>query len=228
MKIKTIGQLNTFEYITNDNCYLVSAVILNDNKINKIPKIIFELNNLENLCLDQNLITEIPDSIGKLINLKSLSLTNNFIVHMPDTISNLTNLKFLSLHNNLITGIPDSIGNLTKLEKLHLGYNKIKYLPKTFANLILCEISLDNNKLCGLPIELANKHIKLLLSESSYENIEDLDEDCELLIIDYLKSPLLNLPMNLQIIKLHNPIIDLDKIKIPFGCRLYVDGIIID
>jgi Leucine-rich repeat (LRR) protein len=202
MKIKRIRELNTFEYVEVDNYNSVLDVILNDNKINKIPKIIFELNNLENLCLDQNLITEIPNSIGKLIN-----------------------LKFLSLHNNLITDIPDSIGNLTKLEKIHLGYNKIKYLPKTFANLILCEISLDNNKLCGLPIELANKHIKLLLSESSYENIDNLDENCNLLIIDYLKSPLLNLPMNLQVLKLYNPIIDLNKIKIPFGCRLYVNGL---
>jgi len=201
MIIKRIEELSIFEYIADDNYHLVLDVILNNYKINRIPKIIFGLNNLEKLCLNQNLIREIPDSIGKLIN-----------------------LKFLSLHNNFITNIPDSIGDLTKLEKLYLGYNKIKYLPKTFANLILCEICLDNNKLRGLPIELVNKQ-KLLLSESSYENIENLDENCDLLIIDYLKSPLLNLPMNLQVLKLYNPIINLNKIKIPFGCSLYINGL---
>ncbi len=210
-----------FEYVGVDNYHLVLDVILNDNKINKIPKIIFCLNNLEKLCLHQNLITEIPDSIDKLINLKFLSLNNNLITNMPDSIGKLINLKFLGMHNNLITNIPDSIGKLINLKFLGMHNNLITNIPDSIGNLTKLE------KLCSLPIELVNKHLKLLLSESSYENMENLDENCNLLIIDYLKSPMLNLPMNLQVLKLYNPIIDLDKIKIPFGCRLCVDGLYI-
>lgn len=205
MEIKTIREIYTLEYIDKDNCNLVLGVILNSNKIDKMPQVIFQLINLQELWLNQNLITNIPDSIG-----------------------NLTNLKLLSLHNNLISEIPDSIGNLTKLEKLYLGFNKIKHIPKTVVNLNCWVISLDSNKLCSLPIELANKQINLSLSESSYEDLNNLDEECKLLIIDYLNNPLLNLPIGLQVLKLYNPIIELNKIKIPFGCDLFVNGKIIN
>ena len=75
-----------------------------------------------------------------------------------------------------------------------------------------------------MALNILSKTKMFSISETSYENLDNLDEKCELLIIDYLKRPLLNLPINLKIIKLFNPVISFDNVKIPFGCELYVNG----
>jgi Leucine-rich repeat (LRR) protein len=196
-----LNNLKSLDTINDNDNDLIFVIMLNNQNIDKVPHKIIYFNNLTTLCLDQNFITQIPD----------------FICEM-------TNLKFLSLHNNLLTELPQSIGNLTKLEKLYLGFNRIKYIPSTMANLNCEEISLDNNELCGLPLALAKTQTKFSLSESSYENLNNLDPDCEFIIIDYLSTPLLNLPINLQILKLYNPVIEISNVKIPFGCEFYVDG----
>ena len=84
--------------ISNNNTFLD----LFNHKLTKIPKLIGNRINLQNLYLSNNNITKIPKSIGNLINLKELYLCNNNLIKIPKTIGNLINLQDLYLNNNRI------------------------------------------------------------------------------------------------------------------------------
>ena len=62
----------------------------------------------------------------------------------------------------------------------------------------------------------------MVIDKTSY-NLDNLDSDCEFLILNYLEVPLRNLPISLKEIWLFCPEIDIGQHKIPFGCKLYVD-----
>lgn len=160
----------------------------------------------------------VPENILGLKFLKSLTLNDNFILDISPICESLIKLCNLNLFGNRITWIPSSIKNLTKLITLDLSDNLITTLPSEMKELNCVEIHLDFNKITCLPISLAEKHFNL--SESSYENLDNLDSECEYLSIDYLKRPLTNLPTGLKVLRLFSPIVSLNKVKIPFGCKV--------
>jgi len=167
------------------------------------PKEICDLTNLQRLCLHGNKITNIPPEIGKLVNLKELHLIYNQITNIPPEIGKLVKLECLTLDNNQITSIPSEFANLINLEKIYLS----------------------NNKITNIPLEILKIKEKLWINESGYD-INNLDIDCEIIILNFLKAPLTNLPIGLKEIWLSFPTIDINQIKIPFGCKVYVNNVL--
>jgi hypothetical protein len=69
------------------------------------------------------------------------------------------------------------------------------------------------SKLCNLQ--------ELYLDESSYE-INNLNLDCEVLILEKIYGKITNLPYGLKTIYLSKDV-DVSMIKIPFGCEINYD-----
>lgn len=173
------------------------------NLIKTIPKEISKLTNLEELYLDRNLICELPEEIGNLKKLKKIILSNNKLKSLPNNFYDLQNLEIINLSLNELELISDDISKLEKLDYLYLRNNKLKYIPKHLSKI---------------------KVIKLFLN--SYENMDNLSYDCEYLHIENLDKPLLNLPVNVQEIRLYLPKINIKDIKVPFGCKVYEDDML--
>jgi Leucine-rich repeat (LRR) protein len=104
------------------------------------------------------------------------------------------------LINNYLESLPDSIGDLPKLDELYLSENKLRALPQNIFN------------------------IRFVHIRSNGYQINNLDPECEFIIINSLGDPLTNLPMGLKELWLDSPLVELDQIKIPFGCKIYVNG----
>jgi len=171
---------------------------LSSNLITKIPSQISNLKKLEELYLDRNKITELPEEIGDLPKLKKLILSNNKIRLLPNNFYNLTNLEILNFITNELEEITDDIGKLTKLEYLYLRSNKLRYISRHVAKIKDVHVYTD-----------------------SYENMDNLSMDCDYLQINGLSQSLRNLPLAMKEIRLYLPAkVD---IKIPFGCKLWVD-----
>ncbi|TAE75510.1 MAG: hypothetical protein EAZ85_02230 [Bacteroidetes bacterium] len=93
----------------------IKKISLKLKAIQKIPKMIGKLKNLEFLCLSDNQIQSIPKEIGELKKLKTLYLDSNEIQNIPKEIGKLQNLTLLVLKYNNIKEIPQEIAELPKL-----------------------------------------------------------------------------------------------------------------
>ena len=109
-------------------------------------------------------------------------------------------------------------------------------MPAEIGNLInLRQLSLINNKLTSLPVELLNIKNNIIINATSYD-INNLDIDCKILLFASLCSPLENLPSSLTHIWLKKQYMNLPSslthiwlkkqyicdvnIKLPFGCEI--------
>jgi Leucine-rich repeat (LRR) protein len=167
----------------------------------------------------------LPESIGNLVNLEILELNNNILNVLPDSIGNLTKLRILLLSHNRLNVLPESFGLLQNLNTLNLSKNLLRELPTSFALLVrLVDLYLRSNKITkinpnmeNMP-NLINYHIPI----TSYL-IDNLDPNLEFLVINNLSKDLTNLPYGLKKIMLFN---SKKTIKVPFGCKLYINGIL--
>ena len=106
----------------------LKKLYLSINKIEKLPKEIWNLKKLEELFLNNNKINELSSEIGKLKKLKILDLSNNQIKKLPEEIWNLKKLEILKLSYNKIKEIPKEIWKLKNLEILNLDWNQLQWL----------------------------------------------------------------------------------------------------
>jgi Leucine-rich repeat (LRR) protein len=197
--------------------------------------------------LDKLDLVEVPEKIYEFINLKILILSSNLLTVVSNRISNLVKLEEIYLNRNLLTELPEEIGELKKLRKLILAENKIKRLPCNFYNLENLEILniisnqleiisddilkmkkldylyLRSNKLKYISKEIA-KIKEVSIYPDSYDNMNNLAENCEYLRINKLKEPLQNIPVGVKEIRLFLPI--KVEIKLPFDCKLYIDDVL--
>ena len=167
--------------------------------------------------------------LGKTYNIDettSMNLSGKNLTGFPIEIFKLINLQFLNLSKNQITNIPSDIGKLINLKYLHLHDNQINNLPPEISNLIkLRKILLRRNKIKNISYDILKIKEKVIIDETGYD-IDNLDPECEILILYELGVVLTNLPINLKEIWLYNPLIDIEQLKIPFGCYVYVDNIL--
>jgi Leucine-rich repeat (LRR) protein len=181
------------------------------------------IDEIQQFCLSGKNLTTFPIEICKLVKLEKLFLDKNQISIIPPEISNLVNLEVLYLNDNNISELPIEITTLSKLRILRLDYNKIENIPPEITNLInLHMLPLYSNKIKTLPREILKIKDKIKMEYCSYD-MDNLDSDCEFIILYKLKVPLTNLPINLKEIWLYEPKIEINQHKIPFGCKLYVD-----
>ena len=148
---------------TNDEGYVTSISLYNNNLTGELPEEIGNLTNLTYIrtAMNGNLTGEIPESIGNLTNLTTLYMqTCSLTGSIPESIGNLTNLRYLYLNSNDLSGeIPESIGNLTDLYYLYLYSNDLSgEIPESIGNLTkLTYLSLYNNDLSGeIPESIGN------------------------------------------------------------------------
>ena len=109
-------------------------------QIQKIPKEIGEMKNLQELILSKNQIKEIPVEIGQCKNLQIINLFKNRIEVIPVEIKDLTHLQMLFLGRNKISRAPNWISGLKHLKILDVMGNPMiqsefeyikRSLPKT-------------------------------------------------------------------------------------------------
>jgi len=108
---------------------------LSKHKLQKIPKEVFLMFNLQELILAKNKLTEIPKEISNLSNLQKLNVSKNEITNLPSCIGTLTNLTELVANQNDINKLPPEIGNLINLELLDLWSTEIDVFPEEISKL---------------------------------------------------------------------------------------------
>ena len=199
-----------------------TKIFLGGLNLSAFPDSICSLINLQVLDLQNNNLTNIPSEIGSLTKLRSLNLINNKLTSLPDSFGKLVNLEIIILTSNCLTQLPNSFMNLTKLNALYLINNNLTSLPALGNLPKLNELYLRRNKLTILPPSIKNiPHVSI--NSDGYQ-IDNLDQECEFIMINSLDEPLTNLPIGLKEIWLTHPISGLDAIKIPFGCKVYINA----
>jgi len=158
------------------------------NILRCIPKWVYGLRDLKELCFSGNSIAEISSDIAKLNKLEVLGLDENSISTIPDTISQCLNLEWLGLRSNQLRAIPESLFECTKLESLLLESNEIECIPKGLSKLeSLSTLELARNNLTAYPEDisllenlnyltlLGNKFIDLPTGPLNLKNLEIFD-----------------------------------------------------
>jgi Leucine-rich repeat (LRR) protein len=158
------------------------------NPIAALSPSIYELKNLEELCLFQVPITEISPEIAKLQNLNYLNLNQTNISEIPKEIGQLSKLKDLQLSSVQITKLPTELVNCMALEEIglnnceNLDFNQALDVLTQIPNLKNLNVSL--NKVSGL----ANKIAQLEQLETLVITNTDLNYDEVKLILDRCKN----------------------------------------
>lgn len=164
------------EHIPDELCdalsHTVRFLMLNSNKIKKIPKNIDLLENCAALGLCNNQIEFLPDALFKLTKLSSLWLCGNMLTEIPKEIGNLVELFSLALSDNSISQLPSTINQLHKLKTVTLENTLIDESSLKHINLENIEyISFDDRL---LPYLIENFHLlkkidTINLSHSKYK-----------------------------------------------------------
>lgn len=103
--------------------------------------------------------------------------------------------------------------------EIKLINQQLKILPENISNLAALQIlNLEYNKLTNLPNSIKKIKEHIYVDESSYD-MNNINFENETLIFSWLKSPLINLPINTKEIWLKKEIKHI-YIKLPFECVL--------
>lgn len=112
---------------------------------------LFDLHNLNYLCITQTCLQEIPDKIEKLTNLTTLVLHSNQINTLPNTIDKLIKIKLLDCSRNKLTSLPQALDNFPHLSTMNFSSNLLQSIPSQGANSKLSILDLSNNRLETFP-----------------------------------------------------------------------------
>jgi len=114
--------------------------------LERFPKGVLELANLESLNLGNNSIEALPPEIGELRQLRVLKLSRNKLRTLPEEIGRLKQLNELHVSRNQLESLPEKLWNLAELQLLNLGTNRLKHVPDELAQLKnLRELELADN-----------------------------------------------------------------------------------
>jgi Leucine-rich repeat (LRR) protein len=194
----TINSLEKLLEIPKEKYGYICEINIQGCDCSNFPEIIFEFFNLEVLDISHTKIDFLPDEFNKLQNLKELIFDSTTISILPKSISKCKELNYISLSETKIKLLPSWFCKLPKLENL--------YLPKCNLNSIKFDIT---------------KIYSVVISINSYNNYDNISDDCEYLQFNNLDVPINNLPINLKKIKLVNPKEPID-VKVPFDCELII------
>ena len=161
---------------------------LSDFGLERIPKRIAELPELEELILSHNKIRNI-EYLDSLTKLERLFLNSNHI-SLITGLDKLTKLKFLSLGNNTIHSI-ENLESLSQLVSLDLSNNQIRQIENLHDLVNLQVLVLVNNeigKLENLDSLLQLEH--LLLGANQIQKIEGLTNLMHLQTLELSGNPL--------------------------------------
>jgi Leucine-rich repeat (LRR) protein len=172
-----------------------TSLYLKHQNLTEIPQEVFQLEDLEILCLSNNMITAISADIQKLKKLKMLYMSDNNITNIPSEIFNIENLEILIMCNNNINSIPLDITKLTNLRQIWLYKNKISVLPTELVKLTKLDgLFLNSNNISEIPKEyglLSNMEI-LVFDNNNITNVPIELSNCSKLKMLYLNNNPLN------------------------------------
>lgn len=112
-----------------------NILMLCNNEIEEFPKSVYELKELDTLCLHGNKIKSLPDDMDNLTKLKTFTISNNPIKKLPASISNITTLKDLIIENTLIDENSLEYLHLENLEKISFDDRLLPWFIKNFHRL---------------------------------------------------------------------------------------------
>lgn len=132
----------------------ITELYLHGLGISEWPSIVFELPQLQVLCLSENRLPEAPDTLGRLTRLRSLDLSGNLIQTMPPSLHGLLSLEEVNLSGNRFSRFPPVLGKMPGLRKIDLSYNQLRSLPRHLGNATgLISLRLNRNRIKELPVE---------------------------------------------------------------------------
>ena len=173
----------------------LTEIILNNNRLKKIPPHIGILKNLVILQVQNNQLLSLPNEIGSCNSLQVIQANYNQITELPETIYHIVHLQTLSIHHNRITTISNQINSMFRLKYLNISFNNIQQLPDDFAP-SLVEFYIENNQLTSLPISIGNmKDLKILAISNNNLNYLPLEiTKLKLNELDYTGNPFSSIP----------------------------------
>lgn len=114
----------------------IETILLNHNRLIRIPINIKQFYNLRTLDLSSNNLGELPEAIFQL-GLVTLIAKNNHLTNdslpktlLPSKSNTMSTLKELNLSGNMLTEFPEQCLDLHFLKYLYIGGNKIRSIPK--------------------------------------------------------------------------------------------------
>lgn len=138
----------------------LTALMLYDNKLERLPKEIGLLKKLKTLDVSNNKIEALPEELSQLSELQSLNIINNRISKLPRDLSKWSNLIVIKMSHNNFQQFPQALCSPTfksHLTEIHATNNQIVNLPLEIGNLSsLRHLDLTNNKIELVPGELAD------------------------------------------------------------------------
>lgn len=147
----------------------VRKISLEALQLEKIPKLIFKIEELSFLDLSHNKIVEVPDKIGSLKKIRDFDLSHNSIRILPREFRKLEFLCTLNLSSNNFTSIPSSLAPLRFLRKLDLSNNRIKSFDKSLYFIKLEEMDLSNNEIAKITKDIGRlQELKILNLSNNY------------------------------------------------------------
>ena len=130
----------------------VTELYLHGLGITEWPSFVFELPQLQVLCLSDNRLKEVPSDIIRLARLRTLDLSGNLLQSLPLSLPGLSALQEVNLSGNQFSRFPTVLGKMPGLQRIDLGSNKLRTLPLHMDNLSgLAALRLDRNQLRELP-----------------------------------------------------------------------------
>ncbi|WP_172826731.1 leucine-rich repeat domain-containing protein, partial [Flammeovirga sp. SJP92] len=112
----------------------VTALNIDNKKIDILPDNIGDVNYLDTLIISNNNISTLPVSVYNCNRLIELNIANNNIAVLEQQISNLTAIKKLNISNNEIEQIPVEIENINTIDTLIINDNKLTFKDVTLID----------------------------------------------------------------------------------------------
>jgi Leucine-rich repeat (LRR) protein len=105
----------------------LTAVDLSHNILDRLPRCLFALPNLQHLVAHHNMIRELDDDVGSLRALRSLDLAHNRLHELPAApIARLVHLEVLDVaHNDLLSVPVAALASLPRLARLGVAGNSM-------------------------------------------------------------------------------------------------------
>ena len=108
----------------------LEKVVLNNNRLTKIPKDFQKLTQLKELNVSGNQIDSIPPELSKLKNLQKINLRGNKLKDVPKEWKALKNLQWIDLSENEITNIPKEWVKISTLKTVILSSDRVDVVTK--------------------------------------------------------------------------------------------------
>ena len=147
-------KLSTF-LLPNSILNSFTEIHLEDNCLNSIPLVLFQLPKLEFLNASNNHLVKLPVSNNAFQsgwtcnNIKNICISSNKLETLPAVIWNLSKLRELHADNNCISEIESLADPFAKLKTINISHNELSNVPQHifFAE----EVNISYNKLEYLP-----------------------------------------------------------------------------